>query len=321
LNGNALHLDYRGNIGLRLVHTTHTSDGVQSINGAAPTPVEAGGSDTELLPSMNLVFMLDPKQEQQVRFSVSRAMSRAPLDELRSSQNLNVSAPGSAQPVTGSAGNPALKPMLADQLNLAYQWYFGKGSLLSTGVFYEKLQSYVKIANYSTTIGGQNALITESVNGSGGDVRGLELVYQQAFNWLPAPFNGLGIFSNYAYTTSNITENMSGGAPFPVDGLMKSNGGLALWYEQSGYEARLSVDYHSPFTRNPSWNTGNFWINEAETHVNLNLSKQITKQLQVHFGAENLTDQKLIYTNPNNQYDQQVREFGRRYNLGVTYKM
>jgi hypothetical protein len=44
------------------------------------------------------------------------------------------------------------------------------------------------------------------VNGEGGDIRGLELVYQQQFSSLPAPFDGLGIASNYAYTTSNIKE-------------------------------------------------------------------------------------------------------------------
>ena len=320
LEGNMLHTDYRGNLGIRLVHTTHTSDGVQSLNGAAATPVEYTGADTEVLPSLNLVFMMDPKQEQQIRFGLARAMARAPLDELRASQSLGVPTTSSA-PVTGSAGNPLLKPMLADQVDLAYQWYFDKGALLSAGLFFKKLQSYIKIEDNPTTFLGQNALITQSVNASGGDVRGLELIYQQAFTSLPAPFNGLGIFSSYAYTTSNISETLSGGTPFPVDGLMRGNGGATLWYEQAGYEARLAVNYHSAFTRNPTWTAGQFWINEAETNVSLNLSKQISKQFQVHFGVENLTDQKVVYTDPNNPYVQQVFDFGRRYNLGLSYKM
>jgi len=102
---------------------------------------------------------------------------------------------------------------------------------------------------------------------------------------------------------------------------MRGNGGATLWYEQAGYEARLAVNYHSAFTRNPTWTAGQFWINEAETNVSLNLSKQISKQFQVHFGIENLTDQKVVYTDPNNPYVQQVFDFGRRYNLGLTYKM
>jgi TonB-dependent receptor len=320
LNGQMLGANYRGNFGLRVVRTSHTSGGVQSINGATPTPVSIKDSDTEWLPSLNLVFRLDQQQEHQVRFSAARAMARAPLDELRSSQNLNVGAAGSSQPITGSAGNPALKPMLANQIDLAYQWYFDKGSLLSGGVFFKDMQSYIKVANNPTTIDGKPATITQSVNGEGGQVRGLELVYQQAFTGLPEPFNGLGFSSNYSYTTSNIKESANGGV-FPVDGLIKHNGGVVLWYEKAGYEARLSANYHSAFTRNPGWNTGNFWINGAETFVNLNLSRQLTRELQVHFGVENLSNQKVTYTNPNNPYDQQVREFGRRFNLGLTYRM
>ena len=321
LDGTMFNTAYRGNIGMRLVHTTHTSTGMQSINGAAATPVSVDGSDSEFLPSLNLIYMLDQKQEQQLRFSLGRAMSRAPLDELRASQNLSVSSTqGTAQPVTGSAGNPGLKPMLANQVDLAYQWYFGKGSLLSSGVFLKKMQSYIKIEQNNTVLDGQNALVSQSVNGQGGEVRGLELVYQQAFTSLPAPFNGLGVFSNYAYTTSNITES-AGGAPFPVDGLMKTNAGFTIWYEQGGFEARLAATYHSAFTRDPGWTTGQFYVNGAETHLGFNLSQQITKQLQVHFGADNLTDQKLVYTNPNNQYDQQVRDYGRRYNLGLSFKL
>ena len=320
LDGNLFNTSYRGNVGVRLVHTSHTSSGVQSLSGAPATPVSVDGSDSEALPSLNLIFNLDQQQEQQLRFSLARAMARAPLDEMRASQVLWLPSPGSQQPVTGSAGNPNLKPMLADQLDLSYQWYFGKGSLLSAGVFFKKLESYIKIEENPGTIAGQAALISQSVNGHGGEVRGAELVYQQAFTGLPAPFNGLGIYSNYAYTTSNITES-NGGPAFPVDGLIKSNGGITLWYEQNGFEARLAATYHSAFTRDPSWSAGQFIINGAETHLGLNLSKQITPQLQLHFGADNLTNQKLVYSDPVNPYMKEYQEFGRRYNLGFSYKL
>ncbi len=321
LMGTMFNKSYRGNVGVRLVHTTHTSSGTQSLNGGSSgTAISVDGSDTEALPSLNLIYMLDPKQEQQVRFSVARALSRAPLDELRASQTLTPGQVGTNQPITGSAGNPALKPMLDDQIDLAYQWYFEKGALLSAGAFFKKLESYIKIENNNTTVGGQAATISESVNGQGGEVRGLELVYQQAFTGLPAPFNGLGVFSNYAYTSSNITESANNQS-FPVDGLMKSNGGVTLWYEHNGFEARLAATYHSAFTRDPGWTTGQFYVNNAETNVSFAMSRQITKELQVHFGADNLTDQKLVYVNPTNQYEQQVRDYGRRYNLGISYKM
>ncbi len=108
LEGEAMGKTYRGNVGVRFVHTSQTGYGMQSLNGAAPTAVEGGTSYNEILPSLNLIFNRDPAQEQQVRFSAARAMSRAPLDEMRASRNLNV-VTDSTQPTTGSAGNPELK--------------------------------------------------------------------------------------------------------------------------------------------------------------------------------------------------------------------
>ncbi|RZT08862.1 TonB-dependent receptor [Duganella sp. CF402] len=321
LDGEAFGKTYRGNVGVRLVHTKQTGYGAESINGAAATPTEAGTSYTEVLPSLNLVFNLDEAQERQVRFSVARAMSRAPLDEMRASRNLSLSTTDTSQPITGSAGNPDLKPMMANQVDLSYQWYFGKGALLSAGGFYKKVSRYIAIESDTTTINGRTATITRSVNGEGGDIRGLELIYQQAFTSLPAPFDGLGIASNYAYTTSNIKEQTPANNPYPIEGLMKSNGGVTLWYEKAGYEARLSANYHSKFARNPTWGAGQLIMNEAETYVTLNLAKQLTPNLQVRFGIDNLTNQKAVYTSANIPGQQEVTEFGRRFNLGLTFKL
>jgi TonB-dependent receptor len=321
LDGEAFGKTYRGNVGVRFVHTSQTGYGMQSLNGAAATAVEGGTSYNEILPSMNLIFNMDEAQERQVRFSVARAMSRAPLDEMRASRNLNL-VTDTSQPVTGSAGNPELKPMMANQVDLAYQWYFGKGSLLSAGAFYKKVSRYIAItSDNSAILNGRAATITRSVNGNGGDIRGLELVYQQAFTSLPAPFDGLGIASNYAYTTSNIHEQTPAVNPYPIEGLMKSNGGVTLWYEKAGYEARVSANYHSAFVRNPTWGAGQLIMNEAETYVTLNLAKQLTPQIQLRFGIDNLTNQKAVYTSANIPVQQEVTEFGRRFNLGLSFKL
>jgi iron complex outermembrane receptor protein len=311
LDGEAFGKSYRGNVGVRVVHTKTDSYGMESIGGATATPVEAGTSYTEVLPSMNLIFNLDQAQEHQLRFSLARAMSRPPLDELRASRSLSLA--GTGQPQTGTAGNPDLKPMMANQLDLAYQWYFSKGSLVSVGGFYKQVQRYIAIT--------QNQNITRSVNGEGGNIRGLELVYQQAFTSLPAPFDGLGIASNYAYTLSSIREQTPVNNPYPIEGLMKNNGGVTLWYEKAGYEARLSANHHSSFVRNPTWSAGQLLVNEAETYLTLNLAKQLTPNLQLRFGIDNLSNQKAVYTSANNPLQQEVTEFGRRFNLGLSFKL
>jgi len=317
LDGQMLGKTYRGNAGVRVVRTRHTGEGMQALteNGQelAPTATSAGASYTEVLPSLNLIFNMDEKQEHQVRFGLARAMSRAPLDELRGSRNLYLDT--NSQQTTGSAGNPELKPMMANQVDLAYQWYFGKGSLVSGGLFYKDVSRYIGITSEDTTVNGGPATLTRSVNGKGGNIRGVELVYQQSFA------NGFGVASNYAYTASSIRENIPDGNPYPVEGLMKHNAGVTLWYENAGYEARLSANYHSPFVRNPTWGAGQLIVNEEETYVAMNFAKQLTSQLQLRFGIDNLTNQKVVYTAAGNPFQQEVSEFGRRFNLGLSFKL
>ena len=318
LDGELFGKKFRGNAGLRVVHTRQTGAGMQSLNGAAPSAVEDGASYTRALPSANLILNLDPGQKHQLRLSMARAMSRAPIDEMRASRQLSVdTTPGSQQPLTGSAGNPGLKPMMSDQADIAYQWYFDKGSLLSGGLFYKQIGTYIGITSDTTTIDGRQAVVTRSVNGVGGYVRGLELVYQHALTGLPAPFDGLGISANYSYNDSNIKEYTSN---YPMEGLMKHNGGFTLWYEKDGFEARLSANYHSPFVRMPRWTAGYLIENDEETYVTANFSQYLTPQLQLRVGLDNITNQKVVHTQAANPYMQNVMQYGRRYNLGLSYK-
>ncbi|MDC8772899.1 TonB-dependent receptor [Roseateles albus] len=317
-------LSYRGNAGLRAIHTSQTGYGYEQRNGGKPTAVSDGTSYTKFLPSMNLILNLDEEEVNQVRFGLARAMSRAPLDVMNNAHTVYIDPKG-IDPTIVSGGNPRLKPMMADQIDLTFMRFFGKGSLVSAGLFYKEISDYIGIASVKGTFEGKPAYFTQQVNRDGGHVQGFELVYQQAFTALPAPFNGLGLLSNYTYSDSNIKENgdRSGQSftPIATNGLMKHNGGLTLWYEHNGFEARLAANYHSAFNRAPTWDSTAFQLNGAETWVSLNLSQQITQQMQVRFGVENLTNQKVIYTDPMNAYHQTNFQFGRRFNVGVSYKL
>src|SRR5262249_30697989 len=139
LQGNAFAgLTYRGNAGLRVVHTTQTGYGNEQLNGGAPTPVTDGTSYTRFLPSLNLILNLDAEDANQLRFGLARAMSRAPLDVMNDAHVVTVD-PNGVNPTTVPGGNPRLKPMMADQVDLSFQHYFGNGNLVSAGLFYKKI--------------------------------------------------------------------------------------------------------------------------------------------------------------------------------------
>lgn len=324
LSGELFGLSYRGNAGVRLVRADQTGYGFQSINGATPSPTSDGTSYTKVLPSLNLAFGLDEKSSKLLRIGLSRAMSRAPLDVMNNAHVVSVPT-NPAEAITVSGGNPKLKPMMADNLDITFQSFFSPGSLVSVGAFYKKLDDYIGVSSVAGTFNGRAAYYTQQVNRSGGHVSGLELQYQQAFTFLPAPFNGLGLAANYTYTKSNIKENgdQSGWSFKPIDanGLMKSNGGITLWYEQGGWEARLSANHHSAYNRAPTWDSTFFQLNGAETWVSMNLARKLSENLQLRFGVENATNQRVTYTDPLNPLRQVNFQFGRRFNAGITWKL
>ncbi|CAM3689574.1 TonB-dependent receptor [Roseateles saccharophilus] len=317
LNGSVGTLGYRGNVGLRLVHTSQTGYGNSLINNVV-TPTQDGISYTRALPSLNLVLSLDENDENQLRFGMARALSRAPLDVMTSAQTVTID-PNGVNPTIVSGGNPRLKPMMADQIDLAYQRYFGKGNFFSAGLFYKQVKDYIGLASVACSYAGKAAYCTQQVNRDGGDVHGLELVYQQSFS------NGLGLTTNYTYSTGNIKENgdQSGKTfvPISANGLMKGNGGLTVWYERNGFEARLSANHHTAYNRAPTWDSTLIQQNGAETWVSLNLSQKLDEHVSVRFGVENATNQKVFYTYSNDPYRQENFQFGRRFNVGVTYKL
>ena len=321
LSGDGLAKGYRGNFGLRVAHTDQTGYGYQQTDGTGtPQQVSDGMSYTRLLPSLNLVVSLDEAEHQQLRLGASRAMSRAPLDVMNDAHV--VTTPTNAGDlVTVTGGNPRLKPMMANQLDLAYEDFFAKGSLLSAGLFYKQITDYIALDTVKGTYNGADAYFTEQVNRKGGHAQGFELVYQQAFDKLPGLLSGLGVMGNYTYTNSNIKDMASDGSPIPTNGMMKHNMGATLWYAHDGFEARLSANHHSQYNSAPTWDSTKFYYNGAETWVSLNLSQQITKNLQARFGIENLTNQRVIYTDPTERYNQWDFQYGCRFDFGLTYKL
>jgi len=247
-------------------------------------------------------------------------MSRAPLDVINDAHVVTTPTnAGDLTTVTG--GNPRLKPMMANQLDLAYEDFFAKGGLFSAGVFFKQITDYIALDTVKGTYNGADAWFTEQVNRSGGHAKGFELVYQQAFSKLPGLWSGLGVMANYTYTNSDIKDMASDGSAIPTNGLMKHNMGMTLWYEHDGFEARLSANHHSQYNRAPTWDSTKFYYNGAETWMSLNLSQQLTSHLQARFGIENLTNQRVIYTDPTERYNQWDFQYGRRYNVGLTYKL
>ncbi|QUD88295.1 TonB-dependent receptor [Phenylobacterium montanum] len=310
-----------GNAGVRVISVDTTSNGFQRLNNATDsngfalyTPDNASNKYTEALPSLNLNYALTDNTK--LRFGAARVISRPPLDELRAGRSLF----NQTLPYTGTAGNPKLMPFLANQVDVSWEWYFHPESMLAVAAYYKNVDSNIGYKTSTATIDGTNYLITGPFNGKGGDMEGIELTFQTPFYFVPH-LDHFGVYSNLALAGSSVKEFSPVNNPLPMVGLANTTAEFDLWYSQAGFDTRLGLKYHSPFTVIYGWDASQLTRLESETTLGFSASYQFNKNFSVRFQANNLTDQvSRYYWNNDPQQLARYDKYGRSYLLDFTYK-
>lgn len=285
----------RGDIGVRYVETTTTSTG--QVDGASAT-VERSYDDT--LPSLNLT--IEPMQDFLVRISAARVMARPSLGNLTPGGSLGSFA---GEPYPYDAGNPGLNPYRANNIDISFEWYFQEEGLIALGLFHKDVDSFFTrdttvVIPYSQTglsptlppassplrvalDMGQDPLVEVSQieNGGSASVQGFELVYQQPFSFLPAPFDRFGFQGNYTYVDSDEIQGFSPNAY-----------NATLYYEGDRLAARISAAYRDAYRTDSPNAAGR---NERGVSDSFNLdfasSFSLTDSIDITFEAINLTDE------------------------------
>jgi iron complex outermembrane receptor protein len=273
------------------------------------------------LPSASMNINLDDTKK--LRLAIARAISRPPLDELKSGSFLSLQQ-GAA---SGDAGNPYLTPYTSDQVDVSYEWYFAKESMAAISVFHKSIDNYIGQSTIGSFVSPERPghpqstyTINGPINGKGGYVRGFELTFQMPFTFLP--IDGFGIYSNYSHAESDIKEFTPANKPYPMAGLAAHSGVLDLWYSAHGFDARLGWKYTSAYTSAFTWNGGDLTTLDAETSLGFSLSYAFNEHVSSRLQLNNLTNQDARLTKFNttgalarNDY------YGRSALFDVTWKL
>ncbi|MET0268452.1 MAG: TonB-dependent receptor [Duganella sp.] len=123
------------------------------ITFGAPAFTTETGKYNHLLPSLDSDIEL--ARDHKVRFSLGETIGRPRYDQIKGGTTLASIVRVSGG--DGSTGNPALKPVKSKNLDLAYEWYYGKQNFFSIGYFRKNLDNY---AGQSQTVGPQGDLRT-----------------------------------------------------------------------------------------------------------------------------------------------------------------
>jgi TonB-dependent receptor len=326
----------RGDAGVRYVKTDMRAVGfLTSALASSPTGVTATANVVDrdyedFLPSVNVVGEITP--DLLLRASMARVISRP---------ELGVMIPGSptitATTRNASTNNPFLNPIRANTLDLALEWYFRPGSLLSVAYFYKDIETYIqnKTENIpfnqlglpDALLAGTNTVpsdiftVRRPVNTPGGPLKGFEVNAQVQFNFLPGFFSNFGALGSYTRVTSKIDYITGSGAIFTSDliDLSKNSASGTLYYEDDRFSIRGTASYRDRYTRAIiAANGSDIRANQPNTFVDASASYKITDNFKLILEAQNLTDARnTLYIDSVRQDTLFQTRIGRTFTFGL----
>jgi iron complex outermembrane receptor protein len=329
----------RGDIGVRFVRTEQDAVGFAEA-GLNTQQLHTSRRYDDWLPSANLSYELN--DELVLRLAASRVMTRPPLAQLTPGGSVNVF--GGTRQV--NQGNPNLDPIEADAADAGLEWYFAPESLLSVGVFYKDVKTYIATLRTTqpfNTLGIPDAVLigtgvlptddfifSRPVNSDGGPIKGFEINVQMPFTFLDGFLKDFGLLANYTHAESDITYVVNPALPvgtpgrtavLPLINLSKQTANATLFYSKSAFEARVSASFRDDYLRIvPGLNGQDADATEGSVYIDASMSYRLNESLQLSFEGQNLGDTyEHLYNDTQAQRNEYFRNFGRQYTLGVRY--
>ncbi|MYN20100.1 TonB-dependent receptor [Rugamonas sp. FT107W] len=341
-----------GNVGVRVVKTEEKATGMTIFSPPTGTQVQgvptlAAVNDlhtidnnyTNVLPSLNLRMKVN--DELQFRFAASKGMSRPDFYQMQQYTTLDLKPQTHVDPVSkqtvldsidfvgDSAGNPLLKPVLSNNLDVTAEWYLSHGSSLTMSLFHKKIKDIIinrtVINTLTDTAGMKHDFLTNGpANGADARAYGAELGFQYYFDNLPDWLKGIGVQGNYTYIRSKqdmhaptalwctpkgtleseTLRNLAGcdtdgrvlGSE-PMLGTSKNAVNFALLYDKGPWSARLAYSWRSDYLQviNAFGTNGGDGIDQNPNSPNKGQSGSVNYALPVWGGAYGQTDLGVQY--------------------------
>ncbi|MBD3220224.1 TonB-dependent receptor [bacterium] len=218
------------------------------------------------------------------------------------------------------AGNPELDPYEAMNLDAALSYYLPSVGLVSAGVFYKDIDSFI----YAQTNDVDGVELTTWNNGESGHIYGVELAYQQKLSFLPGILSGLSIEGNLTISDSEAdvpaTDEIAARTT-ALAGHSDMVGSFALSFEKWDFFARLSGSYRSEYL--DELGAEEFEDEIIDEHFQLDLSTAYTIQdrFTVFANVINITDEPLQAYWGQSSRLRQFEEYGLTVRAGVKFNL
>ncbi|MBD1388344.1 TonB-dependent receptor [Neiella sp. HB171785] len=147
--------------------------------------------------------------------------------------------------------------------------------------------------------------VVTQTNGKGAEIKGLEVTYNQNYDFLPGIWSGLGLNMNYTYQSSESDKEEIGDTgvflkPLPQPYTPENSLNTTLYWEDGGIQLRLASRYQDDVLVSRGQAGGAIW--QEDTHrLDFSSAYPITDQISVTFQVLNLTEEsfRTYYTSSN----------------------
>jgi TonB-dependent receptor len=310
--------------------------------------VSLEGGYTRLLP--NVDFSLELTDEIMARFSYSSTLSRPDISSLFPSTTIDARPTG---PYNASVGNPNLKPLDSQNIDLSLEWYYDEGSYISAGYFIKYVENFIGVTTREGTMPDVNGnpLTDPSINPRPGcpdevvggnpacfstqddpainfqiatpgnlddaQIDGWELNLQHMFGE-----SGFGVVANYTAVDGDVVYDVYDvNNTFALTGLSDS-ANLIGFYEKNGLQIRLAYNWRDDFllALYQPQRAGEPTFVEEYGQWDINASYEVSEAVSVFVEGINITEE---VTRQHGRFKDQLLsydQYGARYNVGVTVK-
>ncbi|WP_428818897.1 TonB-dependent receptor [Microbulbifer sp. MCCC 1A16149] len=292
-----------GNFGLRYISTdvtrkqydldgTELMDGDIGANNGYSYELSAYRADySDVLPSATVRYELS--EDLVLRASAAQTISRPTYDDMLVSYNgYGDDRDNNQQQRFGSEG---LLPMKATSADIALEYYYGDGNLVSATYFVKSIDDFVtseilldQQIGLEDPAGGDSWAVETLKNSGGADLQGLELQIQHAFD------NGFGVAANYTYTDGDVpTDAFMDQLPLFTEASEHAYNLVGYW-ENDTFSARAAYNFRSEYLIRE----GGFWygnrMHDDFGSLDLSFYWYATDNLDVTFEAINVLEEDDI---------------------------
>lgn len=289
-----------GIVGVRVVNNDTDLDAILVTNGVA-TPTSGSRNELHFLPSLTLRWR--PAEDWVVRFVAGESITAPEFSELNPATNLApLGATGNQSTFgAGSGGNPDLDSIRSLNLDASLEWYFSSTGSVTVAAFYRDLKGYIQtyseVELFPTGPNGelQTYQVSRPRNTQNGTLKGLEVAYQQFFDFLPSPLDGFGVQANFTYADGEVEAPPVAGQPTVLQRITpvsRYSYNLVAIYEKYGFSARLAYNWRSKYIDSYASNIpGGFIEVSPVSFLDFSASYDLTENITLTVDATNLLNE------------------------------